>query len=846
MDEITALPKKIMENFEAYCKKHGLSGKQREEKLEQLKKAFEKYKYEPGEAIGVIAAQSISEPATQMSTSPYEKIILKRNGVINIVEIGKFTDAIVEEIGKNIDEWDVSDISSAGIYVPGITEEEKVEWKKILAVSRHKTPKKILKINTFSGRQIIATDSHSFITRRNNKIVPIAGSELTMNDRIPVMKYLPENCIETVNIRDHISSPLKEQYGLLTSTWKSKPVPTTIKLDFYFGWFIGAYLSEGACNGSQISISNIDETFITNAKIFAEKIGLDFKDRKYIGEFGNGRSLIINSAILSKFIISTCGAGSSKKHVPYFAYSAKEEFVSGVLKGYFDGDGNMHSERNLIRVSSNSKELLDGISLLLARFGIFTYKKENKHQSGLLIPYKYAPIFLEKICSDIPKKKLGLEKMAENAKDYWNNKSQDFTDMISGLDDLLYKVAKKLKYPTRYVNNFTKRQKIGRTALHRYINLFEKIAKEKDIDITQEIKIMRRMFSSDVVWDRIISIEYIKPDFEYVYDLTVEGTETFTTFDGIITHNTMRSYTMASQADRLSKVTHGLPRLIEIFDARKTFEKNMIIYLLEDYNTKDKAKEIASKIKALKMSDIVVYDSIDLVNLQIEMELEKESYKDMVKELLEKHIKDCDVVTRGKNIYIKPKKDNVKNLRKIKSKVMKLHTHGVKGVDNVVVIKEENDWIIQTTGTNLKKILKVDGVDIARTKTNDIYQVYDVLGVEAARNMILNEAKETLDEQGLDVDVRHLMLLADMMTFDGTIKDIGRYGVSGKKASVLARANFEETKKHLVNASFYGEKDKLEGIIENILVGQIAPVGTGMVELAIDMEKMNKMRKPKE
>ncbi|HLD38856.1 MAG TPA: DNA-directed RNA polymerase subunit A'' [archaeon] len=309
------------------------------------------------------------------------------------------------------------------------------------------------------------------------------------------------------------------------------------------------------------------------------------------------------------------------------------------------------------------------------------------------------------------------------------------------------------------------------------------------------------------------------------------------------TQMTMRSYTMASQSDRLSKVTHGLPRLIEIFDARKAFEKNMIIYLTKEYNTKDKAKEIASKIKALNMSDIVVYDSIDLVNLQIELELEKESYKDLVKELLKKHIKDCDVSTRGKNIYIKPKKDNVKNLRKIKNKVMKIHTHGVKGVDNVVVIKEEDDWIIQTTGTNLKKILKFEGVDIARTKTNDIHQVYDVLGVEAARNMILNESKETLDEQGLDVDVRHLMLLADMMTFDGTIKDIGRYGVAGKKASVLARANFEETKKHLINASFYGEKDKLEGIIENILVGQIAPVGTGMVELAVDMEKMGKIRK---
>ena len=87
------------------------------------------------------------------------------------------------------------------------------------------------------------------------------------------------------------------------------------------------------------------------------------------------------------------------------------------------------------------------------------------------------------------------------------------------------------------------------------------------------------------------------------------------------------------------------------------------------------------------------------------------------------------------------------------------------------------------------------------------------------------------------------MLLADMMTFDGEIKAVGRYGVSGKKASVLARANFEETKKHLVNASFYGEADKLDGIIENILIGQIAPVGTGMIELGIDITKMKKKEK---
>jgi DNA-directed RNA polymerase subunit A" len=311
------------------------------------------------------------------------------------------------------------------------------------------------------------------------------------------------------------------------------------------------------------------------------------------------------------------------------------------------------------------------------------------------------------------------------------------------------------------------------------------------------------------------------------------------------TQMTMRSYTLASQSDRLSKVTQGLPRLIEIFDARKTFEKNMIIYLKEQYNDKNKAKEAASQIKESTLSDIIVSDSIDLVNMNIEFELEKDEDRDVVKKALEKGAKDSDVKFQGRRIIIKPKADDVKNLRKVKNKLLKLHIGGVKSIENVIVIKESDGWIIQTTGTNLKKILKLDFVDAGRTRTNDIHQVYEILGIEAARNVILQEAKETLEEQGLDVDVRHLMLLADMMTFDGTIKDIGRYGVSGKKSSVLARANFEETKKHLINASFYGETDKLTGIIENILVGQLAPIGTGIVNLTVDTEKMKQMVKKK-
>ena len=308
------------------------------------------------------------------------------------------------------------------------------------------------------------------------------------------------------------------------------------------------------------------------------------------------------------------------------------------------------------------------------------------------------------------------------------------------------------------------------------------------------------------------------------------------------TQMTMRSYIMASQSDRLSKVTQGLPRLIEIFDARKTFEKNMVIYLKPEYNTRDKARDIASKIKELKVADIIVADSIDLLNMRIELEVERDSDRKRL-EVLKEKVKDAAISFEGNKILIKPSKEDLHALRKAKEKILKTHIAGIKSVENVVVVNEDNDWMIQTEGSNLKDVLRMDEVDVKRTRSNDIHQVYDVLGVEAARNMILREAKETLDEQGLDVDVRHLTLVSDIMTIDGEIRDIGRYGVSGKKKSVLARANFEETKKHLINASFYGETDTLEGVIENVLVGQIPPIGTGMVELVVDSEKMKAMRK---
>ena len=121
-------------------------------------------------------------------------------------------------------------------------------------------------------------------------------------------------------------------------------------------------------------------------------------------------------------------------------------------------------------------------------------------------------------------------------------------------------------------------------------------------------------------------------------------------------------------------------------------------------------------------------------------------------------------------------------------------------------------------------------MDRQRTTTNSVFEIYSVLGIEAARTAIIEEANRTLSEQGLNVDIRHIMLVSDVMTNEGVIQAIGRHGISGRKSSVLARAAFEITAAHLLRAAITGEVDELKGVAENIIVGQPITIGTGAVK----------------
>ncbi|MGC8993394.1 MAG: DNA-directed RNA polymerase subunit A'' [Candidatus Aenigmatarchaeota archaeon] len=350
----------------------------------------------------------------------------------------------------------------------------------------------------------------------------------------------------------------------------------------------------------------------------------------------------------------------------------------------------------------------------------------------------------------------------------------------------------------------------------------ENVAKKMNLNEDQKKKLLEE-----------VEREYLKSRFEPGEAIGILAAQSISE---PATQLTMRTYHLAGAAG--IKVTFGLPRLVEIFDAKKNISSPMMtIYLKKEYDTKENAEKLAMEIVEKRISDIASFVYVDIENSAVQLELSDKRKNEKAVRIIKEKVQDVNVKIKDNAIIISPKKEiEFSDLQKLREKILNVVVEGIEGISAAIVRKEGENWVIQTLGSNLREVLKIDEVNEHKTVSNDIFEVYEIFGVEAARNLIIREAYKTMQEQGLDVDIRYLLLLADVMTWSGEINSIGRYGVAGAKASVLARAAFEETIKHLVRASIRGESDEFKGLFENVMVGQPAPVGTGMFELVVREE----------
>jgi len=314
------------------------------------------------------------------------------------------------------------------------------------------------------------------------------------------------------------------------------------------------------------------------------------------------------------------------------------------------------------------------------------------------------------------------------------------------------------------------------------------------------------------------------------------GIVTAQSFGESSTQMVLNTFHMAGVAEM--QVTTGLPRLIEIFDARKTpSSPKMEIYLNKEYNDEKGARTVAEKIKEVKLREISSEINLDFGNKKIEIKIDKEGLRRThvgLKKIVDR-LNDLgySVKERGDEISLNAEEMNFREIYKLKEKLKNTIISGVKGVEQVLVVKRDRDFVVITLGNNLKDIIKMKEVNPDKTMSNDFYEVADIFGIEAARALIIHEVSEVLKSQGLDIDMRHLKLVADSMTNTGEVKGVTRMGIIAQKSSILARATFETPVKQFVNASIKGNKDELTSVIENIILNQPVPVGTGLPGLAV-------------
>ncbi|ASI13574.1 DNA-directed RNA polymerase subunit A'' [Candidatus Mancarchaeum acidiphilum] len=315
------------------------------------------------------------------------------------------------------------------------------------------------------------------------------------------------------------------------------------------------------------------------------------------------------------------------------------------------------------------------------------------------------------------------------------------------------------------------------------------------------------------------------------------------------TQMVLRTFHSAGIATTISS---GLPRVIELVDARKKQASPTMTVQLEPKIRKDydAVKKLAKKFQEIRIRDVILKHIENLKESKLELVLSKSKMEDnllteeMVIEKLNKKFSGISIEKKSNHLIISQKKPkDIHSTRIAFVHIMDFQLSGIKGINKAVIMQNDDEsFYIFTSGSNISEAMQLDGVVPEKIYSTDPFDVLKSYGVEAARNAIAYELRNTMQHEGVKVDFRHMGLIADSMTLTGTIIGVGRHGLAGTKASVFARAAYEETVKHFVNASIFGESDLLKGVSENVLIGKQIHVGTGLVKLAIKKDDLKKIK----
>ena len=899
---------------------------------------------QPGEQVGIIAAQSIGEPSTQMSTLNTSLVHIRDpEGRHYFGPVGVYLDEMLKNGHSKVQDLGGDSVvldMEQDYYIVSVSQDEKTAWKRISQISRHPANGGLVKVTTKSGRTTTATLSHSFLRRSPKGIVPVLGSDLKIGMRIPIARQVPE---------------------IAASATSVKIGDAEVTLDREFGWLCGMYLADGSFNGNNVSISKINPVVEEKMKLIGEKYGWAFTSCVRKGEYGPCKDNKLYSKPLKEFLQKHFATGSYEKTVAGEVYGFPRPFLAGLLTGYFDGDGNVNVERQQIRVGSRSEELIRHINRLFSYCGFFTVlgSETSKNIPGkvmhtLNVLKKDARRFRDELGGfALPEKAAALEGIITYTEREEKHDTKEMYDKIPELGPCIDETGKLLKMPgqSRMYGRWLKKESVGRLTLETYVADFKEqfetlrgtgvLQLAEVTTIEENLATLQSALDADVVWDEIVDLEVLPDPKEYVYDFTVPGNESFMVDDCILVHNTLNTFHLAGVAAK-SNVTRGVPRLKELLKVTQNPKAiSLTVSLKPEYrDSREKARKVAQDLELTLLKDITVKAAIyydpddnttvleedrDLIKFYKAFEQEEEGGTVEQAKIGEKTVaeEDAEAVTGPeeqtwsklmlrleldrermfqKNItmddiaFVMRQKfgeainliysdynsqrlimriripgekngdevvtsaaamDDFVALKKLQNRILTgIVVRGIPGIKAVTfrqdkdlmefveeegVYKPVTQYILDTDGTNFLAVMNHPYVDGLKLTSSHVHDIYENLGIEATRATLIQEITTLFEEAG--VNYRHLGLLCDVMTRNGKLMSVDRYGINKMDIGPLAKASFEETEKILLRAALFGEMDPVTGISANIMMGQTIRGGTGFFSLLLDEAAFMRLQK---
>ena len=670
-------------------------------------------------------------------------------------------------------------------------------------------------------------------------------------------------------------------------------IPEFIPLDYEFGYLIGAYCAEGCMTKHQVSIANNDLDYLKPIESWCERYNLTTKvycHKNKIQEGWTSQDIRIYSTLLCRILENMCGKLSHNKFVSDIIVFSNRQCLLGFLDAYISGDGSVTKRIDKmvgISMASVSLKMLSHVQLILKNLGvigkIYKPKKVETNNRGsqdikqiynLVVANGQSRILGEMLNLSIKSKQERVHTLLQQSYELEYCKSDLLIPNI--IDGELVMELRAGRCPDLEFDQIVSIEEVPNTTDYAYDLTVEGT---RNFDCRNGINLLDTFHTAGVasksnVTRGVPRIEEIlrltknpkHPSMTVFLKTADEGNaEKAKQFANMMEHTRLADVVTSVQIcfdpdEFNTRIVEDRELVQQYYEFSRMLEEcNGNESLTDQQTTKSKwivRMEMDTETlldKNITMDDIHFTIKNGSAGTEVEC-----AYADYNSDKLVFRIRMANIASAKKRKgAVEPldQTDEIHILKKFQDDLLNNTVlRGVGGIANVLPRKLNNmvakidgkyekkeTWVLDTTGSNLLETLGLDYIDSVRTHSNDIREMFNVLGIEAARQIIHDEIVDVLEFSGAYANYHHLSLLCDRMTTKKDLVSIFRTGLFSDDIGPIAKATFEVHTEVLLDAARFGEADNMRGVSANVMCGQPGYYGTNAFQLVLDMNEMSKL-----